>query len=132
MLEAIIRGCPVISYGFGYGHVRVSNHALERFRLAQVARSRSGAAARRSSARWPSTRAGHDVREAAIDRGADPRQHAPVQPLPAWRVRAVRTVTRGDGLGGLRAAAHSRPSVAYAVVSFFGPGTAPRTSVPTV
>ena len=24
VLEAIIRGCPVISYGFGYGHVRVS------------------------------------------------------------------------------------------------------------
>ena len=39
VLEAIIRGCPVISYGFGYGHVRVSNHALERFKLAQVARS---------------------------------------------------------------------------------------------
>ena len=56
VLEAIIRGCPVISYGFGYGHVRVSNQALERFKLAQVARSRGGAAARRSSARWPSIR----------------------------------------------------------------------------
>ena len=40
VLEAIIRGCPVISYGFGYGHVRASNAALERFGLAQVARSR--------------------------------------------------------------------------------------------
>ncbi len=39
VLEAIIRGCPVISYGFGYGHVRVSNQALERFKLAQVART---------------------------------------------------------------------------------------------
>ncbi len=39
VLEAIIRGCPVISYGFGYGHVRASNQALERFGLAQVARS---------------------------------------------------------------------------------------------
>jgi UDP-glucose 4-epimerase len=38
VLEAIIRGCPVVSYGFGYGHVRASNAALERFRLAQVAR----------------------------------------------------------------------------------------------
>ena len=38
VLEAIIRGCPVISYGFGYGHVRASNAALERFGLAQVAR----------------------------------------------------------------------------------------------
>jgi len=36
VLEAIIRGCPVISYGFGYGHVRASNRALERFNLAQV------------------------------------------------------------------------------------------------
>ena len=39
VLEAIIRGCPVISYGFGYGHVRASNRALERFGLAQVART---------------------------------------------------------------------------------------------
>jgi UDP-glucose 4-epimerase len=39
VLEAIIRGCPVVSYGFGYGHVRASNAALERFGLAQVARA---------------------------------------------------------------------------------------------
>ncbi|MFL5830265.1 MAG: NAD-dependent epimerase/dehydratase family protein [Solirubrobacteraceae bacterium] len=39
VLEAIIRGCPVISYGFGVGHVRASNHALRRFGLAQVARA---------------------------------------------------------------------------------------------
>jgi UDP-glucose 4-epimerase len=37
VLEAIIRGCPVVSYGFGVGHVRASNAALERFKLAQVA-----------------------------------------------------------------------------------------------
>ncbi len=53
VLEAIIRGCPVISYGFGVGHVRASNRALERFGLAQVARSekraRSGARRGRSS-----------------------------------------------------------------------------------
>ncbi|HEY2258824.1 MAG TPA: NAD-dependent epimerase/dehydratase family protein [Solirubrobacteraceae bacterium] len=41
VLEAIIRGCPVVSYGFGYGHVRASNAALERFKLAQVARNAS-------------------------------------------------------------------------------------------
>src|SRR5205807_7338319 len=39
VLEAIIRGCPVISYGFGYGHVKASNKALLRFGLAQVANS---------------------------------------------------------------------------------------------
>jgi UDP-glucose 4-epimerase len=37
VLEAIIRGCPVVSYGFGYGHVRASNAALKRFGLARVA-----------------------------------------------------------------------------------------------
>jgi hypothetical protein len=41
VLEAIIRGCPVVSYGFGVGHVRASNTALERFDLAQVARHES-------------------------------------------------------------------------------------------
>src|SRR5438270_295450 len=39
VLEAIIRGCPVVSYGFGVGHVRASNKALLRFGLAQVASS---------------------------------------------------------------------------------------------
>jgi len=37
VLEAIIRGCPVVSYGFGVGHVRASNAALERFKLASGA-----------------------------------------------------------------------------------------------
>ena len=52
VLEAIIRGCPVISYGFGYGHVRVSNQALERFKLAQVAPSTRLSSDRRSSGLW--------------------------------------------------------------------------------
>ena len=50
VLEAIIRGCPVISYGFGYGHVRASNEALVRFGLAQVA-PKSPTSGRRSIAR---------------------------------------------------------------------------------
>jgi UDP-N-acetylglucosamine:LPS N-acetylglucosamine transferase len=37
ILEAIIRGCPVISYGFSYGHVRATEDALDRFGLAEVA-----------------------------------------------------------------------------------------------
>ena len=61
VLEAIIRGCPVVSYGFGYGHVRASNAALERFKLAQVApyRDRTGAGDRhaRSSTTPSLTRA---------------------------------------------------------------------------
>jgi UDP-N-acetylglucosamine:LPS N-acetylglucosamine transferase len=93
VLEAIIRGCPVVSYGFGYGHVRASNAALERFQLAQVAhrdKDLGPAIARalehrpepdNAFARRPSTaslilsndrRAGH---------------------VPAWRIRTVRTAT---------------------------------------
>ena len=87
VLEAIIRGCPVISYGFGYGHVRASNAALERFGLAQVARTRADLGARARHARSssgpsptlaspavPSTASLILVRRAA---------HGP--PLPRWR-----------------------------------------------
>jgi UDP-glucose 4-epimerase len=90
VLEAIIRGCPVISYGFGYGHVRASNRALERFGLAQVARTVDDIApaleralAHRpdpdpSFARRPST--------ASLILSDDRRTN----PLPAWRLRLVR------------------------------------------
>ena len=39
VLEAQIRGCPVISYGFAVGHIRANNRAYERFGLARVATS---------------------------------------------------------------------------------------------
>ncbi len=39
VLEAHIRGCPVISYGFAAGHLRANNAAFERFGIAEVARS---------------------------------------------------------------------------------------------
>jgi UDP-glucose 4-epimerase len=39
VLEAHIRGCPVVSYGFAAGHLRANNAAFERFGLAEVARS---------------------------------------------------------------------------------------------
>lgn len=42
VLEAQIRGCPVISYGFAVGHIRANNRAYERFGLARVATSASG------------------------------------------------------------------------------------------
>ena len=73
VLEAIIRGCPVVSYGFGYGHVRASNAALERFKLAQVAQQRARARTARSSAR--STQhagARRPLRPPPADRVADP------------------------------------------------------------
>jgi UDP-N-acetylglucosamine:LPS N-acetylglucosamine transferase len=40
VLEANMRGCPAISYGWGRGHVRVNNDAYRRFGLADVAGSR--------------------------------------------------------------------------------------------
>jgi UDP-glucose 4-epimerase len=39
VLEAHIRGCPVVSYGFSAGHLRANNAAFERYGLAEVARS---------------------------------------------------------------------------------------------
>jgi processive 1,2-diacylglycerol beta-glucosyltransferase len=42
VLEALMRGCPAISYGWGRGHVRINNRAFERFGLARVVASRDG------------------------------------------------------------------------------------------
>ena len=42
VLEAIMEGCGVVSYGWGRGHVRVNNAAYQRFGLAEVAGSRAG------------------------------------------------------------------------------------------
>jgi UDP-N-acetylglucosamine:LPS N-acetylglucosamine transferase len=55
VLEAIMRGCGVVSYGWGLGHVRVNNEAYVRFGLAEVAGSRAelGPAMRRALASRP-------------------------------------------------------------------------------
>jgi processive 1,2-diacylglycerol beta-glucosyltransferase len=55
VLEAIIRGCPVISYGWGRGHIRANNRAYRRFGLAEVASTRTelDAALRRALAHRP-------------------------------------------------------------------------------
>ncbi len=42
VLEALMRGCPAISYGWGRGHVRMHNAAFRRFGLAEVAGTRAG------------------------------------------------------------------------------------------
>ena len=93
VLEAIIRGCPVVSYGFGVGHVRASNRALKRFGLAQVASSEKelAPALQRalehrpepdgSFARRPST--------ASLILGDERR----ARQLPVWRRRTARAVT---------------------------------------
>jgi UDP-N-acetylglucosamine:LPS N-acetylglucosamine transferase len=36
VLEAHIRGCPTISYGWGRGHIRVNNAAFRRYGIAEV------------------------------------------------------------------------------------------------
>jgi UDP-N-acetylglucosamine:LPS N-acetylglucosamine transferase len=56
VLEAHIRGCPTISYGWGRGHLRAHNEAFRRFGFAEVATSRSeltAALARALAARKP-------------------------------------------------------------------------------
>jgi len=45
VLEAHIRGCPTISYGWGRGHIRLHNAAFRRFGIADVVTSRAGLAA---------------------------------------------------------------------------------------
>lgn len=45
VLEAHIRGCPTISYGWGRGHLRAHNEAFRRFGFAEVVTSRAALAA---------------------------------------------------------------------------------------
>lgn len=40
VLEAHVRGLPVISYGWGRGHIRANNRAFRRFGIAEVATTR--------------------------------------------------------------------------------------------
>jgi UDP-N-acetylglucosamine:LPS N-acetylglucosamine transferase len=90
VLEAIIRGCPVISYGFGYGHVRVSNEALVRFGLAQVAPKVSdiGPALDRALEHRPEPNGSFARRPSTASLIlSDERRSVP---LPAWRVRTAR------------------------------------------
>ena len=93
VLEAIIRGCPVISYGFGYGHVRASNAALERFGLAQVARKRSRDRSGARAGARQAPRARRLVCPASVDRLADPHRRASRAPGARWRLRTARAIT---------------------------------------
>jgi hypothetical protein len=93
-LEAIIRGCPVISYGFGYGHVRASNFALERFGLAQVARDSHAlgpALERALGERRPEADGSFARRPSTASLILSDERRA--RRLPAWRLRAVKVFT---------------------------------------
>lgn len=45
VLEALMRGCRVVSYGWGGAHIRLNNRAFTRFGLAEVATTREELAA---------------------------------------------------------------------------------------
>ena len=134
VLEAIIRGCPVISYGFGYGHVRVSNQALLKFGLAQVAQTvdEIGPDLERALpvrpepdgrfARRPST--------ASLILSDERRS----RPLPAWRLRTARAVV-GTAAVVILAGWTLTAGASYSLVSHFvhmRPVTAVATSRPEV
>src|SRR6202020_412808 len=93
VLEAIIRGCPVVSYGFGYGHVRASNAALERFKLAQVAHTEADLVPAITTALEqhpePDPRFARRPSTASLILSDERR----VVPLPRWLVRTVRAAT---------------------------------------
>jgi UDP-glucose 4-epimerase len=93
VLEAIIRGCPVVSYGFGYGHVRASNAALERFKLAQVARHASDLepAIQRALEHRPEPDGRFARRPSTASLILSDERRARTRPL--WRLRTVRTAT---------------------------------------
>ncbi len=92
VLEAIIRGCPVISYGFGYGHVRASNAALERFGLAQVARSESeiGPALQKALARRPEPDGRFARRPSTASLILVDERRA--RQVPVWRLRTAQAI----------------------------------------
>ena len=93
VLEAIIRGCPVVSYGFGVGHVRASNHALRRFGLAQVASSEAdlGPALKRALEQTPEPDGSFARRPSTASLILSDERRA--RQLPAWRLRTARAVT---------------------------------------
>jgi processive 1,2-diacylglycerol beta-glucosyltransferase len=118
VLEAIIRGCPVVSYGFGVGHVRASNRALERFELAQVAHNAKELGPK--IARALELRTEPDPRFARRPSTAslilaDERR---ARTLPAWRVRSVRAAL-GTGLAVVVAAWIFTTGASYSLVSHF-------------
>jgi hypothetical protein len=118
VLEAIIRGCPVISYGFGYGHVRESNKALVRFGLAQVARNETdlGPALQRALASRPEPDESFARRPSTASLILGNERYA--RPLPAWRLRVARVATSAATLfvvGGWALTA----SMSYSLVSHF-------------
>jgi hypothetical protein len=129
VLESLIRGCPVISYGFGYGHVRESNRAFERFGLARVARNREelGPALRQALLERPEPDGSFAVRSSTASLILSSGRR--VVPVPSWRLRAVRGVTALSATV-LVAGCAATTSFAYSFISEFA-STDATTQVPT-
>ncbi len=93
VLEAHIRGCPVVSFGFSAGHLRANNAAFERFGLAEVARSEheleSVLRHLTRERRPPDSSFASLPSIASRVLTARPR----VRPQPVWRLRAGRAAT---------------------------------------
>src|SRR5450755_2608545 len=134
VLEAIIRGCPVVSYGFGVGHVRASNAALKRFGLAQVARTKRelGPAIERALQQHPEPDGSFAQRPSTASLiFTDERR---IRPLPRWRLRAVRATTTLVAAAALTAWMLTT-GASYSLVSHFAhirPTTTVATSRPEV
>jgi UDP-glucose 4-epimerase len=93
VLEAHIRGCPVVSYGFSAGHLRANNAAFERFGLAEVARSEHELESmlRHLSRERRSPDSSFASLPSVASRVLSVRPR--VKPQPVWRLRAGRAAT---------------------------------------
>jgi hypothetical protein len=92
VLEAHIRGCPVVSYGFSAGHLRANNTAFERFGLAEVARSEHEleSVLRHVTRERRSPDSSFASLPSIASRALTVR--ARVRPQPVWRLRTERVV----------------------------------------
>ena len=107
VLEAHIRGCPVVSYGFSAGHLRANNAAFERFGLAEVARSdhELESVLRHVTRERQSPDSSFASLPSIASRALSVRPR--VRPQPVWRLRTARAVAAtavaalapGDGPG---------------------------------
>jgi UDP-glucose 4-epimerase len=90
VLEAHIRGCPVVSYGFSAGHLRANNAAFERFGLAEVARSEHEleSVLRHVTRERRSPDSSFASLPSVASRALEVRPR--VKPQPVWRVRTER------------------------------------------
>lgn len=93
VLEAHIRGCPVVSYGFSAGHLRANNTAFERFGLAEVARSEHelSLALRHLTRERRSPDSSFASLPSIASRVLTARPR--IKPQPVWRLRMERVAT---------------------------------------